>query len=125
MFTQAYINNHEEAIRFCDRYNIPCTMQDGILSVTEPPLSCHAKFAEMQEVAMSLEGFQTDHPNCYLSNNGHLIVTFSNYDAKLTEASVKKARRKGYDIRESGFDLYGHGTTTYVMAELVSPLDEG
>lgn len=52
-------------------------------------------------------------------------MTFSNYDGELTEEDQKKLRRKGYDIRESGFDLYGSGTTTYVMAELVSPLDEG
>ena len=52
-----------------------------------------------------------------------MIVTFSPYDGELKEKEQIKLRRKGYDIRLSDYDLYGYGTKTYVMAELVSPLD--
>ena len=124
MFISDYIHNIEEGVRFCRRYGITCSIADGKLAVTAPPESFHKQFSVMTEIAGKIDHFSADHPNCFLSDRGYLIVTFSNYDGELTDSDRKKLRRKGFDIRESGYDLYGFGTTTYVMAALVSPLDE-
>ena len=136
MFIPEYIHNIDEGVLFCERYGISCSVVDNQLNITNPPdLSYRSQFTTMTEVAWKC-GFETDHPNCFLTDNGYLLVTFSNYpsnhmkvqnegcEAEFTEADAKKLRRKGYDIRQCGFDLYGFGTKTYVMAELVSPLDE-
>ena len=125
MFIPEYIHNIEEGVKFCDRYNISYTISsDSQLLVANPPdLSYNPKFKTMESIARKIEGFVIDHPNAYLNDQGHLIVTFSPYDGELRESEQKKMRRKGYDIRECEFDLYGYGTKTYVMAELVSPLD--
>lgn len=125
MFVSGYVKNVEEGVSFCERYGISCSVVDGELMVLKPPFSYYEQYKAMEKAARNLEGFGTDHPNSYISDSGNLIVTFSDYNAVLTEEGRKKMRRKGYDLRESGFDLYGSGTTTYVMAELVSPLDEG
>ena len=77
----------------------------------------------MEAIARKIDGFVVDHPNCYLNNLGQLIVTFSPYDGELRHEDQVKLRRKGYDLRLCDYDLYGYGTKTYVMAELVSPLD--
>ena len=122
MFIPALIHNLSEAIGFCERYGIPYSIQEGKLDIPEPPESFFDKYSEMEKAAYNA-GFITDHTNCFLTEAGYLLLTFSPYDGKLTEAAQKKIRSKGYDLRESGFDLYGYGTTTYVMAELVSPLD--
>ena len=124
MFISDYIHNIEEGVRFCHRYGITCSVEDGKLKVKNPSMSFRKRFSEMTEAAGKNDHFSTDHPNCFLSDCGDLIVTFSNYDGELTDSDRKKLRRKGFDIRESGYDLYGFGTTTYVMAALVSPLDE-
>ena len=126
MFISEHINNIEKGVKFCDRYNISYIISvDNRLNLINPPdLSYREKFRSMEVIARKIDGFVVDHPNCYLNNLGQLIVTFSPYDGELTEKEQIKLRRKGYDLRECGFDLYGHGTKTYVMAELVSPLDE-
>ena len=124
VFIPEYIHNIDEAIRFCERYGISYSVIDNQLSITEPPLLYITQFKTMEAAAQKLESFVVDHPNCFLNNQGQLIVTFSPYDGELTEKEQAKLRRKGYYLRECGFDLYGFGTKTYVMAELVSPLDE-
>ena len=123
MHIPEYIHNIEEAIRFCERYGISCSVVDNQLSITEPPLSYINQFKAMESAAQKLESFVVDHPNCFLNNQGRLIATFSPYDGELREEEQKKLKRKGYDLRLCDYDLYGHGTKTYVMAELVSPLD--
>ena len=125
MFVSGYVRNIEEGVRFCERYGISCSVVDGNLLAMNPSTDYYEKLAVMEKEVRKLGHLYPDHTNCYLSDSGNLIVTFSNYDGEVTEEDQKKLRRKGYDIRESGFDLYGSGTTTYVMAELVSPLDEG
>ncbi len=124
MFIPGYIRNIEEALGFCRHYGISCSVEDGKFVTDEIPESYFTQYKTMLEAAEKLDNFSTDHPNCFLSEKGNLLVTFSNYDGELTEEDREKMRRKGYDMRESGFDLYGAGTKTYVMAKLVSPLDE-
>lgn len=128
MYIANYVHNINEGARFCERYGISCrVIQDANgeekLDVIDPPLAYNETFKAMENAAGKLENFCTDHPNCFLNDDGILIVTFSIYDGELTEADRKKLRRMGYDLRESGFDLYGFGTKTFVMAELISPLE--
>lgn len=120
-----YINNIPEGVKFCDRYNISYIVSsDNKLNVTNPPdITYHDKFHQLEAIARKIDGFVVDHPNCFLNSLGQMIVTFSPYDGELTEKEQIKLRRKGYDIRLCDYDLYGYGTKTYVMAELVSPLD--
>lgn len=125
MYISAYVKNIEEGVRFCARYGITCSVVDGELVVKNPSVEYYKQFAAMEEALRKKSHLYPDHPNSYISDKGVFILTISPYDGELTEEDQKKLRRKGYDIRESGFDLYGSGTTTYVMAELVSPLDEG
>lgn len=124
MHIPEYINNIEEGVKFCDRYKIPYTVSSANkLNVTNPPdLTYHEKFRAMEDAARKT-GINTDHPNCFLTDAGVFIVTFSPYDGELREKELIKLRRKDYDIRLCDYDLYGYGTKTYVMAELVSPLD--
>ncbi len=125
MFVSGYIRNIEEALGFCRRYGISCFIEDGKLVVDEVPVDYYYdSYRAMLEAAQKLGTGLVDHPNCFLSKKGVLIATFSPYGCELTEKDREKMRRKGYDLRESGFDLYGAGTKTYVMAKLVSPLDE-
>ncbi len=125
MFIPKYINNTDEGVKFCDSYSISYTRSsDNQLTITNPPdISYNPKFNQLETIARKINGFVVDHPNCFLNDRGHLIVTFSPYDGELRDSEQKKLRRKGYDIRRCDYDLYGHGTVTYVMAELVSPLD--
>ena len=124
MHIPEYINNISEGVKFCDRYGISYTISfDNKLNVTNPPdITYHDKFRAMEDAARKTE-ISTDHPNCFLTDSGVFIVTFSLYDGELTEKDQVKLKRKGYDIRLCDYDLYGYGTKTYVMAELVSPLD--
>lgn len=124
MHIPEYINNISEGVKFCDRYGISCTISsDNKLNVTNPPdITYHEKFRAMEDAARKT-GITTDHPNCFLTDSGVFVVTFSPYDGELSEEEQRKIRRKGYDIRLCDYDLYGYGTKTYVMAELVSPLD--
>lgn len=85
MFIAEYIHNIEEAVRFCERYGISYALTDGEFSVNKPSSDFLAKFTAMEDAARQLEGFVTDHPNCFLSDAGDFIVTFSNYDGELTE----------------------------------------
>lgn len=129
MFIPEYIHNINEGLSFCDRYGITCsvnTTSDGkeeLVLLNPPDLSYNPKFKTVESIARKIDGFVIDHPNAFLNDQGHLIVTFSPYDGELRESEQKKLRRKGYDIQLCEFDLYGYGTKTYVMAELVSPLD--
>ena len=125
MFIPEYNNNTEEGVKFCDRYKISYTVSpDNKLILLNPPdLSYHEKFRSMETLAKKIDGFVADHPNCYLNNLDQLIVTFSPYEGELRPEDQVKLRRKGYDLRLCDYDLYGFGTKTYVMAELVSPLD--
>ncbi len=125
MHIPEYINNTEEGVRFCDRYKIPYTVSpDNQLVITNPPdIAYREKFHQLETIARKIDGFVVDHPNCFLNNLGQLIVTFSPYDGELTEKEQIKLRRKGYDFRLCDYDLYGFGTKTYVMAELISPLE--
>ena len=140
MFISNYIHNIAEGISFCSRYGISCSViyhSDGteeLVLTNLPNLSYHNQFTTMIDIARKV-GFEPDHPNCFLTDSGHLLVTFSNYpnnhmkvqnegcEAEFAEGDTKKLKRKGYDLRACDYDLYGYGTKTYVMAELVSPLD--
>ena len=128
MHIPEYINNTDEGVKFCDRYGIPYSVNTTATGTVElnlinlPDISYHAKFRAMEDTVRKI-GFGTDHPNCFLTDAGVFIVTFGNYDGELTDEVRKKMKRKGYDMRPCEYDLYGYGTKTYVMAELVSPLD--
>ena len=128
MLVSSYIHNVTEGERFCNRYRISYSVitgengEDELIVQNQPSIDYREQYTAMKEAVRKI-GFGTDHPNCFLTDSDVLIVTFSNYDSELTEDDRKKLRRKGYDLRECEFDLYGFGTKTYVMAELVSPLD--
>ncbi len=128
MLVSSYIHNVTEGERFCNRYGIAYSIttgengEDELIVQNHPSIDYREQYATMKDAVRKI-GFGTDHPNCFLTDSGVLIVTFSNYDGELIEDDRKKLRRKGYDIQECEYDLYGFGTKTYLMAELVSPLD--
>ena len=86
MHIPEYINKTDEAVHFCDRYKISYTISpDNQLMVTNPPsIDYHSKFTAMTDAARK-SGIGTDHPNCFLTDPGVFIATFSNYEGELTE----------------------------------------
>lgn len=98
MYISEYIKNIEEGMHFCERYRITCSVSsDAHLVVTEPPLSYLEKYHAMEIAAQKLEGFVVDHPNCFLSDAGNFIVTFSSFDGELTEDGRKKQLLANYN----------------------------